>query len=71
MNTRRYPRTSAMKPHPIGPELRMRHRTPAPYPRKEKPVWGTMAVAVVYLAGLLIWERHDPHARQQPPRGHR
>ena len=52
MNTRKFPRTSA-EAFPIGPEYGAAIERPLPYPRT---LWITMAAAVVYLAGLLIWE---------------
>ena len=53
MNTRKFPRTSA-EAFPIGAEYGCAiERPPHPYPRT---LWVTMAVAVVYLAGLLLWE---------------
>ena len=46
------PRSTA-EAFPIGPEYGCAIERPRPYPRT---LWVTMAVAVVYLAGLLLWE---------------
>jgi len=52
MNTRRYSR-SMREAFPFGPEYGAAIERPRPYPRT---LWVTMGMAVVYLAGLLLWE---------------
>ena len=52
MTTRRYHRNS-MLAFPRTAEYGCAITRPRPYPRT---LWITMAVAVVYLAGRLIWE---------------
>ena len=52
MNTRRFPRSELEAFGCRGDDACALER-PRPYPRT---LWVTMAVAVVYLAGLLAWE---------------
>lgn len=52
MNTRRYPRTAVEAFGCRGDDACAIER-PRPYPRT---LWITMAVAVAYLGGLLLWE---------------
>ena len=53
MNTRRYPRTTA-EAFPIGPEYGCAIERPAS--TGHRAAGWAMVAAVVYLAGLLIWE---------------
>jgi hypothetical protein len=52
MNTRRYPRTAA-DAFKTGPEYGCAIEKPS---NGHRAAYWTMAAAVVYLAGLLIWE---------------
>jgi hypothetical protein len=52
MNTRKYPR-STVEAFGCRGDAACAVERPRPYPRT---LWVTMGMAVVYLAGLLLWE---------------